>query len=208
MYNPPAFREDRPEVLAEAVRAYPLGTLITSGPSGLLANVLPFSLRVEGDQWVLRGHLVKANDQIEDLRQGGEALVMFQGPQAYVSPSWYPTKALHGKAVPTWNYMIVQAWGRSVIHEDTNWLLAQLAELTNAHEAGRAEPWSIADAPEAYVQAQLRGIVGLEIRVTRTDGKWKASQNQPEQNMAGVIDGLVRDGKEDAARVISEAMAG
>lgn len=205
MYSPPAFREDRPEVMAAAVRAHPLATLVTSGKSGLLANVAPFTLRENGDHWVLCSHLAKANDQIEDLRSGCEALVQFQGPQAYVSPSWYPTKKEDGKAVPTWNYVIVQAWGQACVHDDSEWLLGQLSEITAAHETGRDDPWSIGDAPPAYIEAQLRGIVGLEIKVSRRVGKWKASQNQPMLNKIGVIKGLQRDRMVAAANTVKDA---
>lgn len=205
MYNPPAFKEDRPDVLAAAIRSHPLGTLITSGEGGLRANVLPFVVRPDGDAWLLRGHLAKANDQVPDLRAGADVLVMFQGPQSYVSPSWYPTKKEHGKAVPTWNYMIVQAWGAPVLHDDPAWLLDQLNEITGVHESGRADPWAVSDAPADYVEAQLRGIVGLEIRVARMAGKWKASQNQPERNRLGVIEGLIGDGEHGMADLVADA---
>ena len=194
MYRPPAFREDRPEVLHEVIRAYPLGTLVTAGSSGLIANVIPFSLRVHNGGAVLCAHLAKANEQISELRQGLPLLVIFQGPQAYISPSWYPTKQEHGKAVPTWNYVIVQAHGLPRVIDDPEWLLSQVGELTDTHEAGRAESWNVADAPEPYIRSMLNGIVGLEIPIDRLEGKWKVSQNQPEQNRFGVVDGLRGDG--------------
>ncbi|MFA7596473.1 MAG: FMN-binding negative transcriptional regulator [Novosphingobium sp.] len=194
MYRPPAFREDRPQILHEAIRAHPLGTLITAGASGLMANVIPFSLHVEEDGDVLRAHLAKANEQIAELRKGTPVLVVFQGLQGYVSPSWYPTKREHGKVVPTWNYVIVQAHGPSRVIDDPAWLLEQITELTSAQENGRAEPWDVSDAPDDYVKAQLKGIVGLEIPISRLEGKWKMSQNQPERNQRGVAAGLREDG--------------
>ena len=207
MYRPTAFAEDRPEILAQTIRAHPLGTLITSGESGLLANVVPFTVRERGGQWVLCTHLAKASDQIADLRAGAEALIMFQGPQAYVSPSWYPTKQEHGKVVPTWNYIIVQAWGAPAVKDDPAWLLEQLTEITAAHEGGREQPWGLDDAPAGFIEAQLRGIVGLEIAVSRFAGKWKVSQNQPPRNKAGVVEGLTRDGRSDMARAVQAAVA-
>jgi len=191
MYIPPMFREERPEVLHGLIRAHPLATLITHGADGLTANLAPFIL-VPGDGGpdILRAHLARGNEQLEHLRQGSEALVIFQGPQAYVSPSWYPTKREHGKVVPTWNYVVVQAWGRPRVIEDAGWLLAQIGDLTTLQEAGRAEPWSVADAPAPFIESQLRGIVGIELPIDRIEGKWKVSQNQPEPNRNGVVEGL------------------
>jgi transcriptional regulator len=194
MYCPPAFRENRPEVLRAAIRTHPLATLITSGSSGLIANVLPFTLLREGAGDVLRAHLAKANQQVFDLREQAPTLVLFQGPQAYVSPSWYPTKQEHGKVVPTWNYVIVQVAGASKIIDDKSWLLEQINELTDAQESKRSEPWQVSDAPEPFVEAQLNGIVGLEVPISRIEGKWKVSQNQPEQNQQGVITALRSEG--------------
>jgi transcriptional regulator len=201
MYIPPLFREQRPEVLHAMIRAHPLATLVTHGANGLTANLLPFIL-IPGDGGadILRAHLARGNEQLADLRAGGEALVIFQGPQAYISPTWYPTKQEHGKVVPTWNYVVVQAWGRPRVIEDADWLLAQIGALTTLQEAGRAEPWSVADAPAPFIAAQLGGIIGIELPIDRIEGKWKASQNQPEQNRKGVVEGLRRD---DAASAMA-----
>ncbi len=194
MYIPPIFREERPEVLHALMRAHPLASLVTHGANGLTANLVPFILvSGAGGPDILRAHLARGNPQLDDLRQGGEALVIFQGPQAYISPSWYATKQEHGKVVPTWNYIVVQAWGQPRVIEDADWLLAQIGALTTLQEGGRAEPWSVADAPEPFIATQLRGIVGLELPVGRIEGKWKASQNQPEANRAGVVRGLRED---------------
>jgi transcriptional regulator len=191
MYRPPAFREDRRDVLHEAIRAHPLATLVTSGSSGLVANLIPFTLAgdiIGGD--VLRAHLARANSQLEDLREGTEALVIFQGPQAYITPSWYATKQEHGRVVPTWNYVVVQAWGKPKMLDDSAWLLDQVNELTDQQEQSRETPWSVVDAPESFIASQLKGIVGIEIPVDRIEGKWKASQNQPAANRATVVSGL------------------
>lgn len=204
MYRPPAFREDRIDILHEAVRSHPLGTQFTAGPSGLCANIVPFSLHVSPDGDVLRAHLSKANQQIADLAGGTPSLVLFQGPQAYVTPTWYATKAEHGRVVPTWNYVVVQARGTSRIVDDADWLRAQLEEMTSTHESGRSDPWSIDDAPADFIARQMRGIVGLEIPIDSLEGKWKVSQNQPTENRIGVADGLQRDGHGPLARAVSQ----
>jgi transcriptional regulator len=192
MYRPPAFREDRIEILHQAIVAYPLAMLVTSSASGISANLIPFTLHSDaGERGVLKAHLAKANSQLADLRAGAEALVIFQGPQAYVSPSWYPTKRLHGKVVPTWNYVMVQARGRPVIIDDPDWLRMQIDALTGQQEQYQPEPWSVADAPASYIDGQLKGITGIEIAIERIEGKWKASQNHPAANKAGVVDGLM-----------------
>jgi transcriptional regulator len=201
MYRPPAFREDRPEVLRAAIRAHPLATLVTHGPQGLQANLLPFILATDEGKDILRGHLSKANSQIDDLRCGAQALVIFQGPQAYITPSWYATKREHGKVVPTWNYVVVQARGKAKVIEDPVWLLAQVRELTTQQEQPRDEPWAVSDAPASFISSQLKGIIGIEIPVDRIEGKWKASQNQPAANRIGVIDGLR---EQDPASVMAD----
>jgi len=202
MYIPQMFREERPQVLHGLIRAQPLATLVTHGANGLTANLLPFIL-VPGDGGpdILRAHLARGNEQLVDLRDGAEALVIFQGPQAYISPSWYPTKREHGKVVPTWNYIVVQAWGRPGVIEEAGWLLGQIGALTTSQEGDRAEPWSVADAPEDFIATQLRGIVGVELPIDRIEGKWKASQNQPEGNRQGVVEGLRAEGSTMAAVV-------
>lgn len=203
MYRPPAFREDRVEILHDAIRAHPLATLVTCGASGLIANVVPFGLRTRGETGVLRAHLAKANGQVADLRAGAPTLVLFHGPQAYVSPSWYPAKREHGRVVPTWNYVIVQVRGAPRIVEDADWLRDQIADLTATHERGRAEPWRVADAPADFIAAQMKGIVGLEVAIDRIEGKWKVSQNQPAPNRHGVEQGLRADGHDDLAGLVA-----
>lgn len=204
MYSPPAFREDRPEVLHALIETHRLGTLVTNGPSGLNANLVPFSIdRSRGPHGTLKAHLAKANDQAADLAAGAEALVIFQGAESYITPSWYPSKAEHGKVVPTWNYVVVQAWGRPVIVDDPSWLMAQIAELTGAQEAPRPAPWAVSDAPEPYVAAQLKGIFGIEIAIARIEGKWKTSQNRPEGDRVGVAEGLAADGEAAMAALVA-----
>ena len=202
MYIPPMFREARAEVLHALIRAHPLASLVTHGAGGLTANLVPFILVAgEGGPDILRCHLARGNGQLADLRDGAEALVIFQGPQAYISPSWYPTKREHGKVVPTWNYIVVQAWGRPRVMDDADWLTAQIGALTTLQESGRAEPWSVADAPEPFIESQLRGIVGVELPIDRIEGKWKVSQNQPEANRRGVAEGLRGEGSPMASLV-------
>lgn len=202
MYTPAAFREDRPEVLRDLIRTHPLATLVTGGASGLIANLLPFVLVETPNGDVLRGHLARANEQVASLREGGEALVIFQGPEAYITPAWYASKKEHGKVVPTWNYVVVQVWGTPRVIDDKDWLLAQINELTTLQESGRRDPWAVADAPADYVEAQVRAITGLEIPVARIEGKWKASQNQPAANQAGVVRGLRQSAAEQMAAIV------
>jgi transcriptional regulator len=199
MYRPPAFREDRPNVLHEAIRTHPLGTLVTHGASGLMANVVPFTLGVEPTSAVLRAHLARANQQVAHLEKGSPVLAIFQGPQAYISPSWYATKSEHGKVVPTWNYVIVQVRGTPRVIEDQDWLREQIDHLTSAHERERAEPWSVNDAPTDFIAGQMKGIIGLEVPIEGIEGKWKVSQNQPMPNRSGVESGLRADNRTDMA---------
>lgn len=188
MYQPPAFRENRRDILHDLIRSHPLATLVTAGSAGLIADLAPFMLVADADggNAVLRGHLARGNDQLAALRAGGDALLIFQGPAAYVSPSVYPTKAEHGRVVPTWNYVIVQVRGVARVIDDPAWLRGQVDALTTAMEAGRPHPWRVDDAPAEFVAGQLRGIAGVEIPIQAIDGKWKVSQNQPEINREGV----------------------
>ena len=193
MYVPDHFREDRPDVLHGALRQIGFATLVTQG---LEANHLPMLL----DGNVLRGHVARANPV---WKQGaGEALAIFLGPHAYVSPNWYPSKSETGKAVPTWNYLTVHARGTIAWMQDPGWLRAHVTALSNTHEAGRENPWAIGDAPASYVDGLLRAIVGFELTVTSFEGKWKLSQNRDAADQAGVREGLRRDGREDVAHLM------
>jgi transcriptional regulator len=204
MYQPPAFREDRLEVLHGLIRAHPLATLITAGSGGLIANLVPFTLintRIDtNDKGTLRAHIAKANQQSDALQAGDETLVVFHGPQAYITPSWYATKKEHGRVVPTWNYAVVQVRGKPRVIDDPAWLRAQIDALTSAQEEHRSEPWKVADAPEPFIQGQLGAIIGVEIPISTIEGKWKVSQNRSAADRQGVYEGLQFEG-------INEAMA-
>jgi transcriptional regulator len=205
MYRPPLFREDRIEVLHALIRAHPLGTLVTAGAGGLMANHIPCLIDAgTGGNGTLRAHLARANDQLVALREGAEMLVIFQGPQAYVSPSWYASKAEHHKVVPTWNYATVHAWGTPIVHDDAAWLRDQIGALTASQERRRAAPWAVEDAPEDFVASQIAAIVGVEIPILRIEGKWKVSQTRPEQDRRGVAEGLRALGDVAMAQLVTE----
>ena len=190
MHCPATFREERLDVLHDLMTAHPLATLITAGRGGLTANLIPVLLHAGGDQGILRAHLARGNKQLDDLREGVETLVVFQGPECYVTPSWYASKAEHGKVVPTWNFAMVQVRGKPQVIDDAGWVLAQLQQLTGEHENGRKHPWRLSDAPDEFIAAQLKGIVGIEIPILSIEGKWKLSQNRLPADRQGVIDGL------------------
>lgn len=199
MYIPSHFAEDRPEVLHALMRRHPLATLVTLGASGLVANHIPLELHLEADgRALLRGHVARANPVWREVSGAVEALAIFQGPDSYISPSWYATKKEHGKVVPTWNYCTVHAYGAIAFQHDARWMHDLVSGLTQRHEAAMAEPWAVSDAPADYVQKMLENIVGLEIAVRRLDGKWKLSQNHPLANRAGVVEGLRQRGDEGA----------
>jgi transcriptional regulator len=199
MYQPPHHREVRLEVQHALIRAHPFGTLVTLGSEGLTANAIPFVLEEREPFGVLKGHLARANPQWRDFRPNVEALVIFQGVESYITPSWYATKRETGKVVPTWNYAIVQARGPMRAVEDRDWLADQITALTTLAERNRDAPWAVSDAPAAFVEAQIKGIVGIEIPITRIDGKWKVSQNRPEADRIGVAEGLRLAGDETSS---------
>ncbi|MGO8870784.1 MAG: FMN-binding negative transcriptional regulator [Acidimicrobiales bacterium] len=188
MYNPSHFRESDPVVLRDTVRRLGAGELITYGSGGLEASLLPLLMSDTADR--VTGHLALANPQWRHADLDVPAMVTWRGPDAYVSPSYYPSKRVHGKVVPTWNYVTVQARGTLVLHEDEGWKRALVGSLTAWHEAGFPSPWSVDDAPSDYVDGLLASIVGIEVRITWLEGKWKLSQNRPESDIAGVIAGL------------------
>ena len=207
MYQPPAFREDRIEVQHQLIRAHPLGLLITAGPAGLLANLFPFLLDSEGtDKGMLRLHIARANPHWRELEAVEECLAVFRGPQDYVTPSWYETKRETGKVVPTWNYATVHAWGRPRVIQDDVWLRRQIEDLTDSRERLRAAPWKVGDAPPDFIAAQMRHIIGVEIPITRIEGKWKMSQNRPEADRARVVAGFRETGAagESIAMIVEE----
>lgn len=191
MYVPPAFREDDLAALHATMRAARLADLVTATDEGLVATPLPLLLVPdEGPNGTLYGHVARANPQWRLPPRGGEALALFRGPDAYVTPSWYASKAEHGKVVPTWNYVAVHAYGVPEFFEDADRLLAVVERLTDLHERPRAEPWAVADAPATFVRAQLKGIVGLRLPIARLEGKRKMSQNRTAADRAGVAAGL------------------
>ena len=191
MYLPAHFNEQRIEVLQQLIRARPLGTLITLGSAGIEANHIPFELAPEpGPSGTLRGHVARANPVWRDFSKSIEALVIFQGPQVYVSPSWYPTKQNTGEVVPTYNYVVVHAYGPLRIVDDVAWLRGLVTRLTERFEAPQAQPWRVSDAPESFIEKQLQAIVGIEITVTRLFGKWKVSQNRSGIDRRGVVSEL------------------
>ncbi len=209
MYRPPLFREDRVPEMQALIRDNPLGLLISMGDEGLLANPVPFILDAAGSEFgTLRAHLARANPQWRSFAGGQDALVVFQGADRYVTPTWYETKRDTGKVVPTWNYAIVQARGPVRVIEDRDWLARHVAALTDAMEADLAEPWAVADAPDDFIAGQVKGIVGLEITIARLEGKWKVSQNRPEADRAGVVAGFEAAGDERSLHMARLVAAG
>ena len=208
MYLPEIFEETRPDVLWDLLARRPLGLLVTAGPEGPMASPLPFLRREAEGRPVLAAHMARANPHVAALAEGMDALVIFQGADAYVTPGWYPSKAEAGKVVPTWNYAVVHARGSLVVRDDPAWLRAFLETLTDRHESGRAVPWKVGDAPEDFIQAQLRAIVGIEIPLTALVGKWKMSQNRPPADRAGVIRGLQERNAPGDAQIAAQIAAG
>jgi len=191
MYIPKHFDEPRVDVMHRLMRAYPLATLVTLGTGGLSANHIPLGLSAGLTPFgVLQGHVARSNPVWSDFSPEVEALAVFQGPEAYISPSWYATKPQTGKVVPTWDYAVVHAYGTLRVVDDADWLRPQIESLTFSQEAGFSEPWQVSDAPSEYIQKLIGAIVGIEIVITRLSGKWKVSQNQLAEDRAGVIKGL------------------
>ncbi|WP_114947799.1 FMN-binding negative transcriptional regulator [Microvirga calopogonii] len=205
MYIPPAFGDNDPASLHATMRASRLSNLVTATPEGLIATPLPFVLdETEGEHGVLYGHVAKANPQWK-TPPIGEAMAIFMGPDAYVTPSWYATKPETGKVVPTWNYVAVHAYGPVEFFQDPERLLDVVTRLTRLHEEPRALPWAVSDAPADFIAAQLRGIVGVRLPITRIDGKRKMSQNRSEADRRGVVSGLAESewpSERDVAKLI------
>ena len=204
MYVPPLFKEDRIDVLHDAIRRAGLATLVTLAPDGLIASHVPLLLDPEPAPYgTLLGHLARPNPQARGAVPGVQALAIFQGPDAYITPSWYATKRETGKVVPTWNYVAVHAYGTVEFFDDPERLRAIVTRLTERQEAGRAAPWAVSDAPAEFVDGMLKGIVGFSLPIGRLEGKWKMSQNRPAEDRAGVVTGLRAEGREDVAALIS-----
>jgi transcriptional regulator len=191
MYLPAHFAETRIEILRQLVEAHPLGVLVTLGAEGLNANHLPFEWDPAPAPFgTLRAHVARGNSLWKELSSGTQPLAIFQGPQHYITPSWYQTKRDTGKVVPTWNYLVVHAYGPMRVIDDVQWLRKFVGALTERFEAPRAQPWKVEDAPEDFIASQLKAIVGIEMTVEKLLGKWKASQNRPAQDREGVVAGL------------------
>jgi transcriptional regulator len=191
MYLPPHFTTDDPEDLHQLMQAHPLGALITHGSQGLDANHLPFEFAKEtGGQGVLRAHVARNNPLWQEVRDGDNVLVIFKAADAYISPSWYPSKHDHHKQVPTWNYSVVHAHGRIKIRDDARFIRRLLANLTRTHEAGEPLPWKMADAPREYMETMVQAVVGIEIEIERLVGKFKLGQNKDEADRQGAAHAL------------------
>lgn len=207
MYQVGAFREERIDVMHALMRNHRLATLVTVNDGIPEANHLPLLIDPEpAPAGTLRGHVARANPVWREAG-GREVLAVFQGPQVYVTPSWYPSKRETGQVVPTWNYAVVHAYGRLVVHDDREWLRTLVTRLTDQQEAGRPQPWRVDDAPPDYVDRMLDAIVGIEIPVSRLAGKWKVSQNRSEADRSGVAEGL-RQSDETQAQAMAALVAG
>jgi len=196
MYQPDHFRVDDLAEMHALMRARPLVALVSGGAS-LYATHMPTVLKDDGPFGLLEFHLARANPHWKILTGPGEALVIFHGPEGYITPNWYPSKADHAKVVPTWNYAAVHAYGRPEVMQDKDWLRRHVGELTTQQERSEAMPWALSDAPESYIEVMLRGIVGFRFAITRLEGKWKMSQNREMNDRQGVVKGLEQRGEGD-----------
>jgi transcriptional regulator len=203
LFVPALFKEDRINVLHAAIRRTGLATLVTLTADGLVASHLPMLLDPEPAPYgTLVGHLARPNPQAQGTAPGVQALAIFQGPEAYITPSWYETKRQTGKVVPTWNYVAIHAYGTVEFFDAPDRLRAVVTRLTERHEAARAEPWAVSDAPANFVESMLKGIIGFQLPIERLEGKWKMSQNRPAQDRTGVVAGLEGEGQGDVAALI------
>ena len=197
VYLPPAFAETRPALLVAYIERHNFGLLLSHGAAGLVASHNPFLVERRDEKLHLLGHLARPNPQVEDLGRDGEVLAIFSGPHAYISPGWYAG----GPSVPTWNYVDVHAYGTVRLIEDGAWLRGLLRRLSDNHEAGSPAPWRIEDLPEAYLEGMVKGIIGLDIAVSRLEGKFKLSQNRPAADRPRVIAALEQGGDENSLAV-------
>ncbi len=204
IYPPSSYRETRLDTILAFIGEVGFGQLVSAGTERPYATGVPFLVRQEGETVILEAHLQRGNPQWRTMR--GEALAVFQGPHAYVRPGWYATKKESGRVVPTWNYMAVQALGPVQVVDDPAWLRRHVAALTAEHETGLADPWSPDDAPVGFIDALLRGIVGVRLTVREFDGRWKLNQNHPEANRRGVIEGLSASERADDREVAAVMM--
>ena len=195
MYVPKLHEESDVSVLHALIKSHPLATWVTQSAGELLANHIPFLVDAKrGEFGTLIGHVARANPVWQSFSTTINSVLVFQGTESYISPSWYPSKHAHGKAVPTWNYVVVHAHGIPCAIENREWLLEHVDQLTNTHESKQALPWKVSDAPHDYTERLLRSIVGIEVPITKLVGKWKVSQNRPEPDKLGVVAGLMARG--------------
>ncbi|MEW6344940.1 MAG: FMN-binding negative transcriptional regulator [Paraburkholderia sp.] len=206
MYVPAHFEENRPEVLHQLMADHPLGALVTIGPNGLDANHVPFEFAPdEGTHGTLRAHVARANPVWQEVATQPDTLVIFQGPAAYISPTWYPSKHETHRQVPTYNYMVVHAHGKITVRDDEAFVRGLVARLTRTMEANEPKPWKMGDAPADFISQMLGAIVGIEIEVTRLVGKWKLSQNKEARDRRGAAEALLASGSE-TQEAVAEAM--
>ncbi len=208
MYIPAHFNEDRTAVLHALIKAGGLATLVSMTEDGMIASHAPMMLDPEPAPYgTLVGHLAKANPHARLANAAIQTLVIFHGPDGYITPSYYAAKQEHGKVVPTWNYTAIHAYGTLEVFDDPARLLAVVTRLTNQYETSRSAPWAVSDAPDDFVQGMLRGIVGISLPIARLEGKVKMSQNRPAADQTGVIDGLRADGQSGLAAAVAQAVA-
>lgn len=206
MYTPAHFREDRIDVLQQAIRSAGPATLVSMTEDGLFASHAPLMLDPSPAPYgTLIGHLAKANPHVRLADPAVRTLVIFQGPNGYITPSYYAAKQEHGKVVPTWNYAAIHAYGTLETFDDPVRLLDVVTKLTDQHETPRTQPWAVSDAPDDFIQGMLRGIIGIALPIARLEGKIKMSQNRPATDQAGVIDGLRLEGRDELAAAVARA---
>ncbi|PJG58752.1 FMN-binding negative transcriptional regulator [Aeromonas cavernicola] len=208
MYLPAPFAVSDPSLLHPFILAHPLGALVTYGEQGLDANHLPFALdSTAGELGILRAHVARNNPLWQELQEGSEVLVIFKAVDGYISPSSYPSKQIHHRQVPTWNYSVVHAHGRIAIHDDARFIRRLLANQTRHHEAAEAMPWKMADAPRDYIETMVQAVVGIEIEISRLIGKFKLGQNKDEADRLGAADALQAKGATELAQMMREPPA-
>ncbi|MEO0327584.1 MAG: FMN-binding negative transcriptional regulator [Pseudomonadota bacterium] len=203
MFRPEEFAEDCPDILVQAMQDIQFACIVTAGDDGLCATHMPIVLEERDGEIILEGHFARANSHWRLGNSSIPSLAIFQGPQAYVHPGWYPSKKEHGKAVPTWNYIVVHAHGPFEAFQGQQELVRHLEMLSFQNEKSRQDPWSLKDAPERYMQSMMRGIVGFRMRVSRLEGVWKLSQNKDGQDFDGVVAGFQNEGQTDSSAIAS-----
>jgi transcriptional regulator len=204
MYNPVQFEETRIDIIHDVMRNHSLATIIYLSEAGLVGNHIPLLIDEKRDaknvRGTLMGHVARANPLSQNA--GTEVLVIFQGEQAYITPSWYASKKEHGKVVPTWNYVVVHAHGKLRVIDDSQWLMQHLNQATDTHEASQPQPWKVSDAPTDFMASTVKAIVGIEIDITRLECKWKVSQNRSKADRIGVTEGLAAIGSDSMSALV------